>query len=260
MNQFLSEDQNLKGASTCYLSDNDSISNEQKKYVDNSTQTIPIVIINQISSFSENKNDFLKKKHIFNTNIPFTEKKPSGRKKKNDITKGSHTKYSKDNCIYKIKNKTVNCIIYTLNEILKEKSQKNWEIKKIASSIFKDGSKHFNLKLLNMKISDILLLKVSSKYSNDYNNNNKEIIENFKDNNLFNEILNMTFEDSIRKLFMMSSNDYKAKYSFENKFLFEKMGDKDKEEINALRNLIENGLINYFEHIKSRKIRKIKDF
>ena len=82
MNQFLSEDQNLKGASTCYLSDNDSISNEQKKYIDNSTQTIPIVIINQISSFSENKNDFLKKKHIFNTNIPFTEKKPSGRKKK----------------------------------------------------------------------------------------------------------------------------------------------------------------------------------
>ena len=111
-----------------------------------------------------------------------------------------------------------------------------------------------------MKISDILLLKVSSKYSNDYNNNNKEIIENFKDINLFNEILNMTFEDSIRKLFMMSSNDYKAKYCFENKFLFEKMGDKDKEEINALRNLIENGLINYFEHIKSRKIRKIKDF
>ena len=52
MNQFLSEDQNLKGASTCYLSDNDSISNEQKKYIDNSTQTIPIVIINQISSFS----------------------------------------------------------------------------------------------------------------------------------------------------------------------------------------------------------------
>ncbi len=85
MNQFLSEDQNLKGASTCYLSDNDSISNEQKKYVDNSTQTIPIVIINQISSFSENKNDFLKKKHIFNTNIPFIEKKPSGRKKKKMI-------------------------------------------------------------------------------------------------------------------------------------------------------------------------------
>jgi hypothetical protein len=259
MNQFLNEDQNLKGASTCYLSDNDSLSNEQKKYIDNSAQTDAIVIINQISSFSENKNDFLKKKKIFNINIPFIEKKPSGRKKKNDITKGSHTKYSKDNCIYKIKNKTVNCIIYTLNRLLKVYFPDR-EIKKIASSIFKDGSKHFNLKLLNMKISDILLLKVSSKYSNDYNNNNKEIIEKLKDINLFNEILNMTFEDSIHKLFMMSSNDYKAKYSFENKFLFEKMGDKDKEEIIALKNLIENGLINYFEHIKSRKIRKIKDF
>ena len=52
------------------------------------------------------------------------------------------------------------------------------------------------------------------------------IYQKLKDINLFNEILNMTFEDSIHKLFMMSSNDYKAKYSFENKFLFEKMEDK----------------------------------
>ena len=126
--------------------------------------------------------------------------------------------------------------------------------------IFKDGTKCFNLLLLKKKIKEILLLNISPRYSDKFINNNKFIIEKFSSNNLFSEILNMSFEDCINNLFMMSSNDFETKYSFENKLLFDEIEIKDNQEKKILRKLIEEGLTKYFQTIKSRKIRKEKSF
>ena len=260
--------QNKKILLTTYSSDNESIQeskkdiknkiqNEKKEYRTISTQTNPIGIIQKIDSEHSYLN---KKRNIFNTNIQNLNKNILGRKKKNDITKSKHTKYSYDNCIYKIKNKVINCVVYTLNKLLKNISSQNYEIKKIESVIFKDGTKCFNLLLLKKKIKEILLLNISPRYSNKFNNNNKFIIEKFSSNNLFSEILNMSFEDCINNLFMMSSNDFETKYSFENKLLFDEIEIKDNQEKKILRKLIEDGLTNYFQTIKSRKIRKEKPF
>ena len=69
----------------------------------------------------------------------------------------------------------------------------------------------------------------------------------------------MEYEDCIDNLFMMSSNDFQKKYSFDNKFLFEK-AIKDKKEYLILKKLIDEGIVNYFKNIKPRKLRKKDSF
>ncbi len=199
-----------------------------------------------------NKNDFLQKKRIRKI-----KKKKSGRKKKNDQSIRTHSKYSNDNCIYKIKNKSFNCIFFTLNNLLKLIPSQE-KFKKIKSSILKDNSKLYNEKLLQTKIKDILLLKISSKYTIPYNYNNQDIINKYSSNELIKEILNMNYEDCIQNLFMMNSNDFKEKYSFENNLLFENLIIQDEKEYSILKNLINKGIINYFKKIKPRKLRTKK--
>ena len=252
------ESQNILFSTTNCSSDYDESSNneKQKSFKDASTQTDKIGIIQRLNHSP--KMEFLnkKRKELFKTEVNY-KKKPTGRKKKSDVSIRKHSKYSIDNSIYKIKNKAFNCVVFTINNILKNKG---YEIKKVESNIFKDGSKIFNLELLKKKIADILLLKVSSKYSITYDNNNKEIIEKYSSNPLINEILNMTFEESIQKLFSMDKKDFQEKYKFENKYLFKNLACEDQQEFVILKNLIENGLTNHFEKIKSRAIRKEKVF
>jgi hypothetical protein len=203
---------------------------------------------------NHNKKELLKKKR--NKEIVKTPK--SGRKKLIDQSIRKHSKYSNDNCIYKIKNKSFNCIIYTLNKLLKQISNQE-QFKKIKSSYLKDCTKLYNEQLLKTKIKDILLFDVSSKYSLQNKNNNQEIINKYSSNELIYEILNMEYEDCIDNLFMMSSNDFQKKYSFDNKFLFEK-AIKDKKEYLILKQLIDEGIVNYFKNIKPRKLRKKDSF
>ncbi len=198
-----------------------------------------------------NKNDFLQKKRIRKI-----KKKKSGRKKKNDQSIRTHSKYSNDNCIYKIKNKSFNCIFFTLNNLLKLTPSQE-KFKKIKSSILKDNSKLYNEKLLQTKIKDILLFQISSKYTIHYNN--QEVINKYSSNELIKEILNMNYEDCIQNLFMMNSNDFKEKYSFENNLLFENLKINDEKEYSILKHLINKGIINYFKNIKPRRLKKRKD-
>lgn len=252
-NEYQNSSPNSTNDSSEY--DDTSTNEKQKYFKDASTQTDKIVLIQRLSDTSEMK--FINKKRtIFRTEIN-NKKKPTGRKKQNDTSIRKHSKYSYDNLIYKIKNKAFNCVVFTLNTLLQNTG---YGIKKIESNIFKDGSKNFNLELLKKSISNLLLLKVSSKYSLAYDHNNKEIIEKFSSNELINEILNMTFEESIQKLFSMDKKDFQEKYKFENKYLFKNLACEDQQEFVILKNLIENGLTNHFEKIKSRAIRKEKVF
>ena len=67
----------------------------------------------------------------------------------------------------------------------------------------------------------------------------------------------MTFEESIKRIFMMSSKEFKKKYSFTNKFLFENLKIDEKERM-IIKNLIDSGITLYFKKIKGRNIRANK--
>ena len=195
-----------------------------------------------------------KRKNLFKTLSEKKIEKKSliGRKRKNDKREGKHNKFSNDNCIYKIKNKCFNCVFLTLNTLIK-KQDPNDQIKKIDGNIFKNGTKLFNLEFLDTKMSAIFLYQISSKYTLKYDNNNQNIIEKYSTNKLIQEILDMTFEECINNIFTMSSEEFKKKYNFENKYLLEKL--KKDDEYSNLKELIDTGLSRYFLDIKERKIR-----
>ena len=226
------------------------IDNQPKKtiYVEAEVQTDEKICIIPKLGYN-NRNDFLKKKKKIE-NI-----KQTNSERKQITTNRKHSKYANDNCIYKIKSKSFNCIVYTLNTLLKLISSQD-EFKKIKSSFLKDCTKLYNEKLLQTKIKDILLFQISSKYTIHYNN--QEVINKYSSNELIKEILNMNYEDGIQKLFMMNPNEFMKKYSFENNLLFENLIIQDEKEYSILKNLINKGIINYFKKIKPRKLRTKK--
>ena len=198
------------------------------------------------------------KKEIFVV-IKETKSNNIGRKRKNDNSESRHSKYSVDNCISKIKRTTFNCVILTINKLLKVFS--NDQIQQIDPSIMKDTTKVFNESLLTKKNYEIFLLKSTKKYPNN-DENNRRIIEKllsnqFLSNDLLKEIFYMTFEESIERIFMMSSKEFKKKYSFTNKFLFENL-KIDEKEMMIIKDLIDSGIKLYFNKIKGRKTRANK--
>ena len=198
------------------------------------------------------------KKEIF-VAIKETKSNNIGRKRKNDNSESRHSKYSMDNCISKLKRTTFNCVILTINKLLKLFS--NDQIQQIDPSIMKDTTKAFNESLLTIKNYEIFLLKSTKKYPNN-DENNRRIIEKllsnqFLSNDLLKEIFNMTFEESIERIFMMSSKEFKKKYSFTNKFLFENLKIDEKERM-IIKNLIDSGITLYFNKIKGRNTRANK--
>ena len=184
----------------------------------------------------------------------------SGRIKKSENKKGKHNNLSIDNIIKKIKGKGFNCMHLTLNNIIKriyKDNKKKFKCKnkkkflnKICYSYIRNGKKDFNEEFLRKIIKDIYLLNISSKYKT-FNNNN-ELIEECCSNNLFKEIVNMTFNEFIYNIFIMKSNEFKEKYSFYNKYLLDNLNIKDEEEKSSINNLIIDGLLNYFNKKKGR--------
>lgn len=198
----------------------------------------------------ENKRDNNKNKKGYST----------GRIKKSENKKGKHNNLSIDNIIKKIKGKGFNCMHLTLNNIIKriyKDNKKKFKCKnkkkflnKICYSYIRNGKKDFNEEFLKKRIKDIYLLNISSKYKT-FNNNN-ELIEECCSNNLFKEIVNMTFNEFIYNIFIMKSNEFKEKYSFYNKYLLDNLNIKDEEEKSSINNLIIDGLLNYFNKKKGR--------
>ena len=219
---------------------------ENSNKVDSSTQTDIIKEIPKLNEADNLQNSLIGKKRF--------KQNPTGRKKIGDKTIRKHNKYSYDNCIYKIKNRAFNCICYTLNTILKLKKQKE-NFQKIEGKILKNGTKDFNIKFLNSKISDILTMKVSKKYSNLNGENNKKLIQQFSTEPLIKEILDFKFYEAIEKLFVIPKNDYEKKYSFTNTYLLENIKLEDEKEKKIINQLINDNLVNYFETIKGRKKR-----
>ena len=216
-------------------------------------------MLSKIQRSNETQRNLLNEKKEIFVVIKETKSNNIGRKRKNDNSESRHSKYSMDNCISKLKRTTFNCVILTINKLLKLFS--NDQIKQIDPSIMKDTTKVFNESLLTIKNYEIFLLKSTKKYPNN-DENNRRIIEKllsnqFLSNDLLKEIFNMTFEESIERIFMMSSKEFKKKYLFTNKFLFENLKIDEKERM-IIKDLIDSGIKLYFNKIKGRKTRANK--
>ena len=162
-----------------------------------------------------------------------------GRKKKNDKSIRKHNNRSLDNCIKKIKVNSNLCFHLTSNQIINDK---NIKLTLIDNTYIKNGKKSFNISLLNMTFQEIYKTK----------KNNIEIIEKFSSDELFKEIIDMTFIEFIKTIFKMKSSEFEEKYSFYNKYLLENLQIKDEEEKSIIKDLIGDGLLNYFDGIKER--------
>jgi hypothetical protein len=136
------------------------------------------------------------------------------------------------------------------NQFKSYRSKNNF-LKKIKGTYINNGKKTFNEDFLNKSIKEIYLLTISPKYKNS-NNNNSEIIEKFYSITKFREIVDMKFIEFVDTIFIMNPNEFKQKYSFDNKYLFHNLEINDSEEKKIMKEFIEFGLLNYFEKINGR--------
>ena len=133
-----------------------------------------------------------------------------GRKRKDNKSVRPHNKYSNDNMTIKSKTNALKSIIETFKNLSGGKILKSpkYEI------IIKDGTKDFNISLLNLQIWEILTLN----YNKDYQEFNETLLSQFISNNLVLEIMCKTFNDYISTDFLLSNIEYNEKYGFDSKF------------------------------------------
>jgi len=132
--------------------------------------------------------------------------KKMGRKNKNDTSKGKHDKNTPDNIIKKCKRIFFEYTVIYINYIIKNyrlNKQKDFDFKKLDYKKNVDSlKKDEEMKLFNMPLKDVVSLEISSKYSlTDDKKINKQkmkiILEEEKDNQMLNYLLNMKFGDWI---------------------------------------------------------------
>ena len=150
-------------------------------------------IIGKMDEF--NKNDIKSRPILIFNIVKVPHNKLLGRKKKHEIRKVYHDKFSKDNIIRKIKTKFFNYMYDIINKNLKDKSNK---INKLPSDFVANLNKDQNLKILGKTLKEILQSqKISTKYKkNQYEN--KIIVNKIFSNNKKTEvmkILNLTLKE-----------------------------------------------------------------
>ena len=209
-------------------------------------------------------------------------KKNMGRKKKNDINKGIHTKYSADNIIRKIKSNFFFFIHNLLNRSLKNKDMKFLKLNSKLSEVLK---RDYNLELLNRTIRDIYeKSKITSKLrkqAESNTNKNREIILKIYEENIEEQtikILNLTYlelfkifrskitgldlELEIKKseIPLLNTDEFNDIHKFFEKIVNEEMKNNESQEnIDNYVNKIEElciGYENWFLNKKGRERKK----
>ena len=112
-----------------------------------------------------------------------------GRKKKTEkednngqFSKKCHTKYSEFNILHKINTDSINCIIDTANSILDyNKYNKKERFKYIDASYKKNVNKNEIEFIKTQKLSDIICLHISPKYTNSEKDYNKQLYDKLKE-------------------------------------------------------------------------------
>ena len=108
----------------------------------------------------------------------------------------------------------------------------------LMDNVIKDGSKDFSLKMLKLKIGEIVTLKLDD--DKDYQITNENIILNNNSNDLIMELLNKTFLEFMKTDFWSSNEQFNKKYKLKEsgKFLLENhfKAENDKKTIKDLIN------------------------
>ena len=108
----------------------------------------------------------------------------------------------------------------------------------LMDNVIKDGSKDFNIKILKLKIGEIVTLKLDD--DKDYQITNENIILNNNSNDLIMELLNKTFLEFMKTDFLLSNEQFNEKYKLKEsgKFLLENhfKAENDKKTIKDLIN------------------------
>ena len=138
--------------------------------------------------FNVEKCDILEiNKNPINNNESFTTTQNRGRKKKEVIEKGNHTKFTDDNMMRKIKCHFFNCVNSTLNDSLNNKSQ---TFLKLDNFINENLKRDYNIDLMNKTIREIYIYsKISNKYKKKSNDTNQQLVEKIYLENKENETI-----------------------------------------------------------------------
>ena len=174
------------------------------------------------------KNENIKNREILQNK----EKKKRGRREKNSVVKGEHTKFEFFNMLHKIKVFSNKCIITTINGFLKLE-KKNKTIKKNLGQITKDRTITLNKLLLKTKIKDIISSKISCKFTKYNENYNEQVINDLlltTSNEKIKYILNLTYRNFITNIFLKyNEEEFFQEFNFENKDLFKSINLENKE-------------------------------
>lgn len=149
------------------------------------------------------------------------ERKMLGRKRANDKTERNHNKYNSDNIIKKCKSIFFSQIIEYINNFIKEYKSIETEEATLLKLDYNDCvnrlKKENELKILDMKLKEIGYFKTSMKYKLNKDRNINQIIINKildqeKDNERINQLLNMTFSDWIDIFTYKTKREYEFKF------------------------------------------------
>ena len=211
---FQNEGQSI--VSTTQENENNTLLNKNKENNDNTPENEDEHSKFQTTFTVESKNVNLeinneKKSNISDKTNLFVvkSKKKIGRKPKNSVIKGTHTKFSDDNILRKIKVKFIKRVIYYINSIIISKNIKKLKLlKPLTGQISQNNSIKYNIKLLYSKLKDILSsTEINGKFKLYEKYYNKNIIDTIYNENIIEliEILEMTYLD-VFKIFRDYSN------------------------------------------------------
>ena len=195
---YLNYSPNLFGFDNNSFSDIEEVGNESNSFDINKEDKI--VRLNNIpwqeqSTGATSRNQNLIGKKTVREDI---KEKNRGRKKKSSNEVGTHTKYSADNIIIKIKITILNSIKDLLNSSFIYLNSNQKQFLKLVKGKNKSIKREDNLELISSKIKDIFSEDISSKYSaNDKNHNLvliQKIYEERKETDII-QILELTFGD-----------------------------------------------------------------
>lgn len=207
------------------VNEENSVSNENENLQFLNQKRNNTTIKNSLSDVMKNEN--IKNREILQNK----EKKKRGRREKNSVVKGEHTKFEFFNMLHKIKVFSNKCIITTINGFLKLE-KKNKTIKKNLGQITKDRTITLNKLLLKTKIKDIISSKISCKFTKYNENYNEQVINDLlltTSNEKIKYILNLTYENFITNIFSKyNEEEFFQEFNFENKDLFKSINLENK--------------------------------
>jgi hypothetical protein len=276
-NNYIQENEEEKIKDDCLLNDESSAYKSffYKKHVDYNLD-LPLSLDLKDSNESylnyfieENENE--KEKTNDNLLLKNKNKKKLGRKRKNEIdyeeepSKNTHTKFSLNNQIRKIKIHILKFGIDLINDCIKDELNYQYhKIRKISKQITSNISINENKKWFKLKMEDILKVDINGKYKNGNKDMNTKVINILRKKKIdkTNEILDMNFED-LHNLFIKEKENLINEYKYplkKAKNLNDFLNDlKKKGENDNYIDSIKNNTINFFQFFKEKNARKKKN-